>query len=129
MESPGHLAQIIQGWMEVLSVQAEGKYHSNLSSSELTALNNLKCDRNIVIKEADKGSAVVVLDRGDYLEEANRQLGDRQVDEEIEVDPTIELGKAVKNTIDGIRVEDPGLMEVTDFLKDNEGKLGFIDRS
>ena len=60
----------------------------------------------------------------DYLEEANRQLGDRQVYEEIEVDPMIELGKAVKNRIDGIRVEDPGLMEVNDFLKDNEGKLG-----
>eukprot|EP00795_Rhopilema_esculentum_P013862 gene13862-biopygen3792 len=81
---------------EVLSVQAEGKYHSNLSSSELTALNNLKCDRNIVIKEADKGSVVVVWDRGDYLEEANRQLGDRQVYEEIEVDPTIELGEIVR---------------------------------
>ena len=47
---------------EVLSVQTEGKYHSNLSSSELTALNNLKCDRNIVIKEADKGPVVVVWD-------------------------------------------------------------------
>ena len=127
--SPSNTDPLLESYLaqfekEVLSVQAEGKYHSNLSSSELTALNNLKCDRNIVIKEADKGSAVVVWDRGDYLEEANRQLGDRQVNEEIEVDPTIELGKAVKNRIDGIRVEDPGLMEVNDFLKDNEGKLG-----
>ena len=34
------------------------------------------------------------------------------------------MGKTVKNRIDEIRVEDPGLKEVTDFLKDNEGKLG-----
>ena len=108
----------------MLSVTREGKYYSNLSSSELSALNNFKCDRNIVINEADKGSAVVVWDRGHYLEEANRQLGDRQVYEEIEVDPTIDLGKAVNNRINELRVEDPGLKEVTDFLKGNEGKLG-----
>ena len=108
----------------MLSITTDGKYYSNLSSSELSALNNFKCDRNIVIKEADKGSAVVVWDRGDYIEEANRQLGDRQVYEEIEVDPTIELGKAVNNRINELRVEDPGLKEVTDFLKVNEGKLG-----
>eukprot|EP00795_Rhopilema_esculentum_P016113 gene16113-biopygen5453 len=114
---------------DVLSITTDGKYYSNLSSSELSALNNFKCDRNIVIKEADKGSAVVVWDRGDYIEEANRQLGDRQVYEEIEVDPTIELGKAVNNRIIELRVEDPGLKEVTDFLKVNEGKLGEIGRT
>ena len=67
--SPSNTDPLLESYLaqfekEVLSVQAEGKYHSNLSSSELTALNNLKCDRNIVIKEADKGSAVVVWDRG-----------------------------------------------------------------
>ena len=60
----------------MLSVNTGGMYYSNLSSSELSALNNLKYDGNIVIKEGDKGSAVVVWDRGDYIEAANRQLGD-----------------------------------------------------
>ena len=67
--SPSNTDPLLESYLaqfekEVLSVQVEGKYHSNLSSSELTALDNLKCDRNIVIKEADKGSAVVVWDRG-----------------------------------------------------------------
>ena len=61
---------------EVLSESLEGKTHSNLSPSELSALNNLKSDKNIIIKEAGKGSAVVVWHWGDYMEEANRQLND-----------------------------------------------------
>ena len=52
---------------EVLSVSPEGKNFSNLSPSEQLSLKRLKCDRNIVIKEAVKGSAVVVWDRGDYI--------------------------------------------------------------
>ena len=49
---------------EVMSVSPEGKNFSNLSPSEQLSLKQLKSDRNIVIKEADKGSAVVVWDRG-----------------------------------------------------------------
>jgi hypothetical protein len=33
---------------------------------------------DIVIKSADKGSAIVVMDKVDYLEEANRQLMDER---------------------------------------------------
>ena len=49
---------------ELLAIPTEGKSYSNLSQSELSALSDLKRDRNIVIKGADKGSAVVVLDWG-----------------------------------------------------------------
>ena len=45
---------------EVMSVSPEGKNFSNVSPSEELSLKQLKSDRNIVIKEADKGSAVVV---------------------------------------------------------------------
>ena len=48
----------------MLSVSPEGKNFSNLSHSELSSLDKLKCDKDIIIKEADKGSAVVVWDRG-----------------------------------------------------------------
>ena len=40
-------------------------------------------DRSIVIKKADKGSCVVVWDRWDYVKEAEKQLGDSTVCEEI----------------------------------------------
>ena len=99
-----------------MSVSPEGKNFSNLSSSEQLSLKQLKCDKNIVIKEADKGSAVVVWDRGDYISEANRQLDDRQVYEEVEVDPSVDLGKTINSRLHELREEDPGLEEVTEYL-------------
>ena len=39
-----------------------------------------------MIKSADKGSAVVVWDREDYIKEAEKQLGDEQVYEEVSND-------------------------------------------
>ena len=40
-------------------------------------MRNLQSDRNVIIKPADKGSAVVIWDRSDYLKEAEKQLSDR----------------------------------------------------
>ena len=109
---------------EVMSVSPEGKNFSNLSPSEQLSLKQLKSDRNIVIKEADKGLAVVVWERGDYISEANRQLDDRQVYEEVEVDPSVDLGKTVNSRLNEMREEDPGLEEVTEYLKVKDSKLG-----
>ena len=109
---------------EVMSVSPEGKNFGNLSSSEQLYLKKLKSDRNIVIKEADKGSAVVVWDREDYISEANRQLDDRQVYEEVEVDPEVDLGKTINSRLNELREEDPGLEEVTDYLKVKDSRLG-----
>ena len=55
---------------------------NNLINSERKALYDLKNDKSIVIKSADKGSAVVVLDREDYIIEAGKQLGDEEFYEE-----------------------------------------------
>ena len=48
----------------------------NLSLPEYKALHNLSKNQTIIIKPADKGGAVVVLDRVDYIMEAERQLSD-----------------------------------------------------
>ena len=53
--------------------------YSNLSSDEWKAIRSLADDRSIVIKKADKGSAVVVWDRVDYIKEAQKQLKDENV--------------------------------------------------
>lgn len=50
---------------------------TNLSQAEQQALRELATNKHIVIKPADKGSAVVILDREQYIFEANRQLEDR----------------------------------------------------
>ena len=50
--------------------------YNNLTSKERQALYDLKNDKSIVIKSADKGSAVVVWDRENYIKEAEKQLGE-----------------------------------------------------
>ena len=59
----------------------------NLSTLERKALKLLKQDTSIVIKPADKGTTVVVMNRLDYLTEGYKQLGDdkyyRLVDEDL----------------------------------------------
>ena len=74
-----------------MSISPESKSYPNLSPSKLSALTLSKSDYNLVIKEADKGWAVVVWDKGGYVTEAVQQLSDRRVYEEIEVDPAHEL--------------------------------------
>ena len=45
------------------------------------------CYKNIVIKSADKCSAVGVWDRDDYIKEAEEQLGDKDICGEVFNDP------------------------------------------
>ena len=56
---------------------------NDLTNSERKALYNIKNDKSIVIKSADKGSTVVVWNREDYIKEAEKQLGDEGVYEEV----------------------------------------------
>lgn len=50
--------------------------HPNLTTGERFALNTLSKSTNIVIKLADKGDAIVVQDRDDYVREAMCLLSD-----------------------------------------------------
>ena len=61
--------------------------YNNLTSKEWQALYDLKNDKSIVIKGADKGSTVVVWDREDYIKGAEKQLGDSDVYGEVPDDP------------------------------------------
>ena len=56
---------------------------NNLTNSERKALYDLKNDKNIEIKSADKSAAVVVWDRERYIIEAEKKLGDEEDYEEV----------------------------------------------
>ena len=60
----------------------------NLTPGQRQALKNLKTNENIIIKPADKGGAVVVQDKDDYINEANRQLNDPAFYSTLQSDPT-----------------------------------------
>jgi len=51
---------------------------SNLTMEELKAIKDLSSNSNIIIKPADKGSQIVLMDKAQYLLEANRQLSNDQ---------------------------------------------------
>jgi len=51
---------------------------SNLTKAERLAISELKNLTNIVIKPADKGSMIVLLNKSDYVREAEKQLSDEK---------------------------------------------------
>ncbi len=62
----------------------------NISREERQAIRALKNNTSIIIKPADKGSAVVLLDRADYIAEGLRQLSDITFYTILDHCPTIE---------------------------------------
>ena len=66
-----------------MNIEIPQNKYNNLTREERGVLYNLKNDKNIVIKSADKGSAVVVLDRDDYIKEAEEQLGHKDIYDEV----------------------------------------------
>ena len=57
------------------SVIPKNKFN-NISRQERLAIKQLSTDSTIVIKQADKGGAVVLMNRDDYIKEGIRQLSD-----------------------------------------------------
>ena len=88
---------------ELMNICVQGNNYSNVTREELAAINNLKADRTIVIKETDKGSGVVVRDREDYIQEAEGQLGDSEVYSKLDSDPSGQLHQIITYALDMIR--------------------------
>ncbi|CAJ0958904.1 unnamed protein product [Ranitomeya imitator] len=72
--------------------------HPNLSRSEKVALRSLRDNKQIIIKPADKGGAIVVMDRTSYSQEIHRQLSDQETYAIIQRDPTT----IVRSKINGV---------------------------
>ena len=52
-----------------MNIEIPQNKYNNLTREERRALYDLKNDKNIIRKSADKGSALVVWDREDYIKE------------------------------------------------------------
>ena len=64
---------------KLLKIEVPKDKFNNLTKGERDALQNVKNDKTIVIKGAEKGSAVVACDKQDYIKEAKNQLGDTNI--------------------------------------------------
>lgn len=85
---------------EMLSLSEKPSY-SNLTKWKRNAL--LRDDPCIIIKEASKGSMVVVWDRQDYVKETDIQISDKDVYWEVKADIESPLIKVMKSAIRKIR--------------------------
>lgn len=80
------------------------RLRSNITKEERMAINELKGDKHIVIFQANKGAAVVIQNRNDYLNEANNQFnGEDQNGDKVyhwvAGDPTSEFVSKVKQAV------------------------------
>ena len=73
--------------------------YSNLTKGGRDAVYSLKNDNSIIIKEADKRSAVLVWDRDGYLREVKNQLNDKNVYKELTGDVEGPLEKIIKTVL------------------------------
>ena len=69
---------------------------SNLSKEEWNALECLKNNKDIVIKEADKGGTVVIMDSNYYAEKINHMLQDTNTYEELSQDDNKKIISKIK---------------------------------
>ena len=80
-------------------------FRINLSKEERTAIHTIEEKRNVVIKDADKGSAIVVMDRERYINEALRHLSDDKCYSRLHSDPTQEYANELKVLVRRLHAE------------------------
>lgn len=103
-------------------LKSDDKYqYNNLTREERDALNDLCSDSTIIIKKADKGGGIVLLDKSDYVNECRRQLFNEIYYRQLPRDPTTvfqdtvtaellscyETGEITKNEYEYMAVKHP----------------------
>ena len=81
-------AMIMINEMQINTMPLRAPGHHNLTRGEQQALAELQRANSVVIKPADKGSAVVIQNRQDYIQEGLRQLNDVNFYREVDSDLT-----------------------------------------
>ena len=59
--------------------------------------------KDLIITNADNGEAVVIMDTGSYIKEANRQLSDKTSYNKLTQDPTLRHNQMVNQTIERLK--------------------------
>ena len=91
----------------------------NLTPDERKALKELKSlSDSVIIKPADKGSAVVLMDKSDYLKEGLRQLSDLHFYRPVQEDLSAVLMLSIRDIVLNMREHKEISKKVKDFLLD-----------
>lgn len=104
MNSRCEALEVFQDVVEKGLVELAGSstqpFKKNLTRAEMSAMKKIKSNTDIIVKNADKGGMVVVLNREDYKQEALRQLSDTQTYVKLKEDPTRRFGELLFKLID-----------------------------
>lgn len=84
----------------LLSKKYEYKVADNLTQAQRKELKALQSNKMVVIQSADKGGAIVIMDRTSYEEEIKRQLSNTTFYKKLKQNPTVEFKKKIKNQLD-----------------------------
>ena len=90
---------IINAYLKELENPATSR-KKNLPHKQLQAMRDLHNNRNIIIKPADKGGSLVIMNTADYVQEAHRQLLNPEHYKPLTSDPTTNYNKYIHHLID-----------------------------
>ena len=92
----------------------------NPTRDEQQAFANLRRYDDIIIKEADKGSGVVVMDKSKCIEEGMRQLSDTDVYVRLLENPTVNMKNKINSTVQQLHNDRCISDDTLDYLLINE---------
>ena len=94
----------------------------------LISCNKVSRNENIVIKPADKGGKVVIMDRNEYHAECVKNLSDKSFYNKLDDDPNDSYASEVKAKAKSLLDEEIITGEEFRFItKDTEERLSFMD--
>ncbi|XP_033121407.1 uncharacterized protein LOC117120505 [Anneissia japonica] len=111
---------------EIINLKRKCNY--NLSPLERKAVETHKTNRDIVIKPADKGGATVIMNTGDYIREANRQLSNSSLYTTLATDPTTQCKKELRSLIKDFPKDIKRYIECTTHLEPKPGTFYLLPK-
>ena len=106
--------------LELSLLKTHSPLSQNLSKAERQALDELANNAEIVIKSADKGSAEVIMDRQDYIDEGLRQLSDENFYVKLDECPTKKHNDMIGDKIQDILINGEISQKTAEYLHISE---------
>ncbi len=106
---------------------------NNLNIEERNALYSLQSNADLTMKKADNGSAVVLMDTDNYIQEAERQLGDTNFYVKTESYMTeqhiLKIGNILKEIFDKLEIDiDTNVHLLPEMSKNRTAKFYFLPK-
>ncbi|XP_052212044.1 uncharacterized protein LOC127831095 [Dreissena polymorpha] len=100
------------------------RFQLNMSKSEEYALKELLNDDEIVIRPADKGSGIVVMDSTDYIQKLKGEISDSDTYAEVTDDKTKSVQNKVKKVVDNLYKKGSIDSDLRQYMTGNDGTSG-----